>query len=189
MELDELKDKWNILSDEVAKQKLLTQNILDKAVKDKVKTMVSDYKYLSIIFYPLFFILLLFIISIDIPYKVMVIILLLCAMCISIWGTVVMNQLKRFISPTLSLTEREESFLKYKKHSRLCYIIEIFILAPATLVWIILFETHRGFPVLYTIVINILWIALPGYTGFKYYRKKMKEIEDCFKEYKEFMEE
>ena len=54
MELEELKEKWKILSEEVANQKLITHKILEKAVNDKVKTMfltINIYQYLLLLWY------------------------------------------------------------------------------------------------------------------------------------------
>ena len=76
-ELEELKEKWKMLSDEVANQKLVTQKILEKAVNDKIKTMVSDYKYASIILFVLLAVLLWFIISLDFLYKIFLLVLYL----------------------------------------------------------------------------------------------------------------
>jgi hypothetical protein len=84
MELEELKDKWKMLSEEVANQKILTQNILEKSVKDKVKTMVSDAQYVG--GFGMIFLLGVFILVIslpDIPHKMF----LLCILILTlIWG-------------------------------------------------------------------------------------------------------
>lgn len=189
MELEELKEKWKMLSDEVANQKLITHKILEKAVNDKVKTMVSDYKYLSILAIALVFIAIFLSIKIDIDYKLFTIIVCVIPVPFLIWGFFAMKILSSSISPTLSVYEREGRFLKYKRQERLCYILIAVIYLPIFIVWSITFENNRGFPLWLSIVrITILFI-IPCYISYKYSRRKMKKIEDSFKEYKEFMED
>ncbi len=189
MELEELKDKWKILSDEVANQKLITQKILEKAVNDKVKTMVSDYKYLSILAFVLIFIAFFLIIKIAPEYKLFTTIICFIPVPFLIWGVYAMKILSASVSPTLSLCEREGRFLKYKRQERLCYILVAVIYVPIFITWSIIFENNRGFPLWCSIVrITILFI-IPCYISYKYSRRRMKKIEDSFKEYKEFMED
>lgn len=189
MELEELKEKWNVLSEEVANQKLITQKILEKAVNDKVKTMVSDYKYISILAFVMVFVLFYLILKINIPYKFLTIIIGVVSVAVIIWGFFALNILKKSISPTLSLCEREEKFLKYKKHEKLCYILMAVVLVPIVIAWSLLFESNKGFPLWFSIVRITILVIIPCYLSYIYSRRRMRKIEESFKEYKEFMKE
>ena len=183
MELEELKDKWKILSDEVAGQKLVIKEMLEKAVKDKVKTMVSDYKYAAIILYVLIAILLWLIFSLDFPYKTLAVLFCALGVIIVIWGHFALRNLNKAISPTLSICKREQ----YKKQERLCYILEIVIILPVFVLWVICFGGVTGVPLWLSILKIVIFLAiLYGSTASSL--KKMKKIEESFKEYKEFME-
>lgn len=189
MELEELKEKWKMLSDEVANQKLVTQKILEKAVNDKIKTMVSDYKYISIILFVLLAVLLWFIISLDFSYKIFTVVILALTVIVGIWGFFTLGKLKKVISPTLSLCEREQYLIQYRKQEKLCYVFMAAIYAPLIILWCIVFDSDRGYQLWYSIVKNAVLFLIPGLLCYKYDRKKMKKIEESFKEYKEFMEE
>ena len=187
MELEELKDKWKILSDEVAGQKLVIKEMLEKAVKDKVKTMVSDYKYAAIISYVLIAILLWLIFSLDFPYKTLAVLFCALGVIILIWGHFALRNLNKAISPTLSICKREQYMMQYKKQERLCYILEIVIILPVFVLWVICFEGVTGVPLWLSILKIVIFLAiLYGSTASSL--KKMKKIEESFKEYKEFME-
>lgn len=189
MELEELKDKWKILSDEVANQKLITHKILEKAVNDNVKTMVSDNKYLSIHAFVLIFIAIFLSIKIDLEYKLFTIIVCVVPVPFLIWGIYAMKILSSSISPSLTLCERESRFLKYKRHERLCYILAAAIFVPVFIAWSITFDNNRGFPLWYSILSIVIFCMIPCYILYKYSLRRMKKIEDSFKEYKEFMED
>lgn len=189
MELEELKAKWKILSEEVANQKLITQKILEKAVNDKIRTMVSDYKYVSIIAFVLICVAIFLNIRIASEYKLFTTIICVMPVPFLIWGVYMMNILSLSISPTLSLYEREGRLLKYKRHERLYYILITVIFVPVFIVWSIIFENNRGLPLWLSIVrITVLFI-IPCCISYKYSRRRMKKIEESFKEYKEFMED
>lgn len=189
MELEELKEKWKMLSDEVANQKLVTQKILEKAVNDKVKTMISDYNYATIILFVLLAVLFWLIISLDFPYKLLTIIIFALGAIVGIWGFYALENLKKVISPTLSLCERERYLMQYKNQEKRCYIFIAVIYAPLIISWIFIFESNRGYPMWYIVVRNAVFFIIPCLLGYKYDRKRMKKIEESFKEYKEFIKE
>ena len=189
MELEELKDKWKMLSEEVANQKILTQNILEKSVKDKVKTVVSDAQYVG--GFGMIFLLGVFILVIslpNIPHKMFLLCILILTLIWGLWDVFFETKnLKKVTDVTLSLCEREDCLMRYKRYIKRAYIFIAAIFIPLISIWLVLFQIEMGESLLWSIS-KLLLYFLPVFFGSRYGLKKMKKIEESFKEYKEFME-
>lgn len=189
MELEELKVKWNILSEELSNQKIVNQNLLEKMLKDKVKIKVSDFNYGIGLLYVLLVVSFFLIFKFDIPFKTYMIVILALIAVYGIYGIFVTNNLKKVITPTLSLCEREKNLVQYKKHVKLSYIFTSFIFIPMAAIFKVIFDIERGMPWWFSIISISLMIILPFCISYRYGKKEMKKIEESFKEYKEFMNE
>ncbi len=187
MELEELKEKWNILSEELSNQKIVNQNLLEKMLKDKIKTKVSDFNYAIGLLYVLLVVLFFLIFKFNIPYKTYMIVILALTAVYGIYGIFVTNNLKKVIKPTLSLCEREKNLVQYKKHVKLSYIFISFIFIPMVMIFKVIFDMNRGMPWWFSVISIFLMIILPSCISYRYGKKEMKKIEESFKEYKEFM--
>ena len=188
MELDELKEKWNILSEEIANQKIVTQEIIDKSLKKKVRTVVTDGQYALGLMFVLMVGLLLFFFFNDFPYRVFAIIIIVICLLYGIWGFYEMSRLNKIISPMLNICEMENYLIKNKRQTKNAYIFSFLIILPSFFVWGVLVERSNGMPLLYSILKIAIFVAII-ISSSRYDRKKMKKIEESFKEYKEFMEE
>lgn len=191
MELEELKEKWKILSDEVANQKLITHKILEKAVNDKVKTMVSDAHYVGGfgIIIMLGFLILVSLLQ-NLPYKSFLLVILIFSIVWGVWECYFeTNNLKKFIDTSLSLYEREYYFMKHRRYIKRATIFILLIFVPLTALWLIIFQIDTGVPLWWAVIRLLIIILPPVYFGINHSRDKMKKIEDSFKEYKEFMED
>ena len=190
MEIEELKEKWKMLSDEVANQKILTQKILEKSVKDKVKTMVSDAQYVG--GFGMIFLLGVFILVIslpNLPHKMFLLCILMLSLIWGLWevffGT---KNLKKVTDVSLSLCERENCLLRHKRYIKRAYIFIAVIFLPLISIWLVLFKIEMGESLFWSISKLLLYL-LPVFFGSRYGLKKMKKIEESFNEYKEFMKE
>ena len=187
MELDELKEKWNILSEEVANQKIVTQEIIDRSLKKKVRTVVTDGQYALGLMFILMIGLLLFLLFNDFPYRIFAIINIVICMLYGIWGFYEMGRLSKIISPMLNICEMENYLIRYKRQTKNAYMISFLLILPSFFVWSVLVERSNGMPLLYSILKIAIFIAII-ISSSRESRRKMDEIEDGFKEYKEFME-
>ena len=188
MELDELKEKWNILSEEVANQKIITQEIIDKSLKKKVRTAVTDGQYALGFMFILMIGLLLFFFFDDFPYRNFAIIIIVICMLYGIWGFYEMSRLSKIISPMLNICEMENCLIRYKRQTKNAYMFSFLVILPSFFVWDVLVERSNGMPLLYSILKNAIFVAII-ISSSRYNRRKMDEIEEGFKEYKEFMKE
>lgn len=188
MELEELKEKWNVLSEEVANQRLITQEIIDKSLKKKIRTVGTDGQYALGLIFILMIGLLLFLLFNDFPYRIFAIIIIVICMLYGIWGFYEMIRLNKVITPTLNICEMENYLIRNKRHTKHTYMISFILILPSFFVWSVLVERSNGMPLLYSIIKIAIFVAIIIYSS-RDSRKKMRDIEKSFVEYKEFMKE
>ena len=88
----------------------------------------------------------------------------------------------------LNICEMENCLIRYKRQTKNAYMFSFLVILPSFFVWDVLVERSNGMPLLYSILKNAIFVAII-ISSSRYNRRKMDEIEEGFKEYKEFMKE
>lgn len=191
MELEELKQKWVILSKEVEKQKIINQKLMDNVVNQKLKGLIS-YNWFGLIFslFAISFIIYTDI-TIGIPeitiYLYIGVIAIVLSMIFNIYNFRILLKAKSYNQDLISA---EKTILKYRKNTINSYICAYVTVIPYMGYFFILFN-----PAL--ISTKLLWFIILIFLGalaftvieLRWNMGKIKNLQKSIEELKEFEKE
>lgn len=185
MELEELKQKWEVLSEEVDKQKITTKNILDNAIKSKAKSIsknLSEYVAIAAVCMPLF---IMFSVVGEFDLMPSYIWLMFAGGMLFelLFNLYLISLVKKMKSYTSNIQEIEYTLIKYRRWYDWSNIIGIIFIV---IIFAFLFTEGDNF--YFWILPLILGIGLGLILMMRDYRK-MRELKVRIKEYKEFIKE
>ena len=130
MELEELKQKWDILSKEVEKQKIINKKLMDNVVNQKLKGLISYHWFglaLSILVIPFVYYLGKSSGLSDLTY---IYIGLAGVIFFMIWGIFSFRILLKAKSYNQDLISAEKTIIKYRKSTTLSYLCQYIFIIP-----------------------------------------------------------
>lgn len=186
MELNEMKKKWEILSQQVEKLKSVNQEMLNKSVSGRVSKIIA-VNSAGVIILPLFIV----IISIfPLPFAQWVVVSLIAALSFfSIWTLINLLLLLKSKSYKNTLCETEHYFLTFRKSETLNYCVQTLLLIPWTIIFVCQYIHYVHIS---QILLLALWVVVTWVISFfitKIYFKRIKEVQKGFKDLKSFMED
>lgn len=189
MELNEMKKKWEILSQQVEKLKSVNQEMLNKSVSGRVSKIIA-VNSAGVIILPLFIV----IISIfPLPFAQWVGVSLIAALSFfSIWTLINLLLLLKSKSYKNTLCETERYFLIFKKSETINYCVQYLFMLPWSFIFI--YQYIQLTNITQTKIIILLLLLIIASWGVsllltKVYFKRIKEVQKEFKDLKSFMED
>lgn len=189
MELNEMKKKWEILSQQVEKLKSVNQEMLNKSVSGRVSKIIA-VNSAGVVILPLFIV----IISIfPLPFAQWVGVSLIAALSFfSIWTLINLLLLLKSKSYKNTLCETERYFLIFKKSETINYCVQYFFMLPWSFIFI--YQYIQLTNITQTKIIILLLLLIIASWGVsllltKVYFKRIKEVQKGFKDLKSFMED
>lgn len=196
MELDELKQKWDLLSQEVEKQKIINNKLLDNVINQKIKNL-NTYSFIGCILYAFAITFLIMIaqyihiqfsfISIGINSMFIIYISIISMIILLIWEVYNIYLLSKTKSYKNDLISAEKSVIKYKQ-SKIWSYYAGFVFSVMVISWFFfsfyqyLIQTNR---LLISIMLFICVVALAIWE-FKWDVGRVKELKKSIDELKEF---
>lgn len=186
MEIEELKQKWDLLSQEIEKQKIINKNLLDYIVNQKFKFLVS-YNWLGIIIAVVIIPIVIIIGNFkDIPPLFMYVGISALILFL-LWGIYNERLLLKTKLYKNDLITSEKSIIKYKQNT-LRYYLAQYLFLIIYLLWF--FITHHDLliaaKVLELSVVLILGAIALSLWEFKWYYGKVKELQKSISDLKNF---
>ena len=190
MELEELKQKWDILSKEVEKQKIINKKLMDNVVNQKLKGLIS-YNW---------FVLALSILVIPFVYYLgkrsglsdltFIYIGLAVVIIFAIWDMLNFRVLLKAKSYNQDLISAEKTIIKYRKNTINGYICAYIFIIPYLAYFFSFFKP-------YLIGSKLTWITILIFLGalaftvieLRWNMGKIKTLQKSIEELKEFEEE
>lgn len=190
MELEELKQKWDILSKEVEKQKIINQKLMDNVVNQKLKGLISYNWFglaLSILVIPFVYYLGKSSGLSDLTY---IYIGLAGVIFFMIWGIFSFRILLKAKSYNQDLISAEKTIIKYRKSTSLSYLCQYIFIIPYLVYCLFTFKQ-------YFISAGTLWVTILVFLGalaftvieLRWNMGKIKTLQKSIEELKEFEEE
>lgn len=190
MELEELKQKWDILSKEVEKQKIINKKLMDNVVNQKLKGLISYNWFglaLSILVIPFVYYLGKRSGLSDLTY---IYIGLAGVIFFMIWGIFSFRILLKAKSYNQDLINAEKTIIKYRKSTSLSYLCQYIFIIPYLVYCLLTFKQ-------YFIIAGTLWITILVFLGtlaftlveLRWNMGKIKTLQKSIEELKEFEEE
>lgn len=193
MELENLKQQWNALSEEVKKQKILNKKLIDNAVDAKMDTIMK-YNLVGIACCVLYVLLAIFypptIFSKHVfMYLNVVITFVGLWQCASFYLFLKMKHYRNDVATM------ERYLIKYQKSEKLNYVVQCIIMPP----FVFLFtrdmflrskdmEMFTSVP-FSAIAIFVTFVVVSAILGTMWYFKKIKDLKESVQNLKEFEEE
>lgn len=193
MELENLKQQWNALSEEVKKQKILNKKLIDNAVDAKMDTIMKYnlvgiaccvlYILLAIFYPPTIFSKHVFMyLNVVIPF-------------VGLWQCASFYLFLKMKHYRNDVATMERYLIKYQKSEKLNYVVQCIIMPP----FVFLFtrdmflrskdmEMFTSVP-FSAIVIFVTFVVVSAILGTMWYFKKIKDLKESVQNLKEFEEE
>ncbi|MBP1645284.1 MAG: hypothetical protein H6Q16_859 [Bacteroidetes bacterium] len=191
MELEELKQKWDILSKEVEKQKIINKKLMDNVVNQKLKGLIS-YNWLG---FALSIFAIIFVIYSDITigmpdvttYFYIGAIAVFCFMLYDIYNYRILLKAKNYNQDLISA---EKTIIKYRQNTINGYICSYVFIIPYLGYFFILFNPALLSTKLFWLVILIFLGALAfTFLIVRWDIGKIKNLQKSLSELKEFEKE
>lgn len=190
MELEELKQKWDILSKEVEKQKIINQKLMDNVVNQKLKGLISYNWFglaLSILVIPFVYYLGKRSGLSDLTY---IYIGLAGVIIFMIWGIFSFRIILKAKSYNQDLISAEKTIIKYRKSTSLSYLCQYIFIIPYLVYCLFTFKQ-------YFISAGTLWVTILVFLGalaitvieLRWNMGKIKTLQKSISELKEFEKE
>lgn len=190
MELEELKQKWDILSKEVEKQKIINQKLMDNVVNQKLKGLISYNWFgiaLSILVIPFVYYLGKRSGLSDLTY---IYIGLAGVIIFMIWGIFSFRILLKAKSYNQDLISAEKTIIKYRKNTTLSYLCQYIFIIPYLVYCLFTFKQLF-------ISAGTLWVTILVFLGalaftvieLRWNMGKIKTLQKSISELKEFEKE
>lgn len=193
MELENLKQQWNALSEEVKKQKILNKKLIDNAVDAKMDTIMK-YNLVGIACCVLYVLLAIFypptIFSKHVFMYLNVVILF-----VGLWQCASFYLFLKMKHYRNDVATMERYLIKYQKSEKLNYVVQCIIMPP----FVFLFtrdmflrseagEIFTSIP-FSAIAIFVTFVVVSAILGTMWYFKKIKDLKESVQNLKEFEEE
>jgi len=190
MELEDLKQKWDILSKEVEKQKIINQKLMDNLVNQKLKGLISYNWFglaLSILVIPFVYYLGKRSGFSDLTY---IYIGIVGVIIFAIWGMLNFRILLKAKSYNQDLISAEKTIIKYRKSTTLAYLCQYIFIIPYLAYFFYIFKpyfTDAG--TLWFII--LLFVGTLGFTVIevRWNLGKIKNLQKGISELKDFEKE
>lgn len=193
MELENLKQQWNALSEEVKKQKILNKKLIDNAVDAKMDTIMKYnlvgiaccvlYVLLAVFYPPTIFSKHVFMyLNVVIPF-------------VGLWQCASFYLFLKMKHYRNDVATMERYLIKYQKSEKLNYVVQCIIMPP----FVFLFtrdmflrseagEIFTSIP-FSAIAIFVTFVVVSAILGTMWYFKKIKDLKESVQNLKEFEEE
>lgn len=193
MELENLKQQWNALSEEVKKQKILNKKLIDNAVDAKMDTIMKYnlvgiaccvlYILLAIFYPPTIFSKHVFMyLNVVIPF-------------VGLWQCASFYLFLKMKHYRNDVATMERYLIKYQKSEKLNYVVQCIIMPP----FVFLFtrdmflrseagEIFTSIP-FSAIAIFVTFVVVSAILGTMWYFKKIRDLKESVQNLKEFEEE
>lgn len=193
MELENLKQQWNALSEEVKKQKILNKKLIDNAVDAKMDTIMKYnlvgiaccvlYVLLAIFYPPTIFSKHVFMyLNVVIPF-------------VGLWQCASFYLFLKMKHYRNDVATMERYLIKYQKSEKLNYVVQCIIMPP----FVFLFtrdmflrskdmEMFTSVP-FSAVAIFVTFVVVSAILGTMWYFKKIKDLKESVQNLKEFEEE
>ena len=193
MELENLKQHWNVLSEQVKKQKILNKKLIDNAVEAKMDTIMKYnlvgigccvlYVLLLIFYPPTIFSRHVFIyLNIVIPF-------------IGLWQCASFYLFLKMKHYRNDVATMERYLIKYQKSEKLNYVVQCIIMPPFVFLFtrdmFLRSESTEMFTLIpfSAVAIFVSFVVVSGILGTIWYFKKIKDLKESIQNLKEFEEE
>ena len=193
MELENLKQQWNALSEEVKKQKILNKKLIDNAVDAKMDTIMKYnlvgiaccvlYVLLAIFYPPTIFSKHVFMyLNVVIPFEGL-------WQCASFY---IFLKMKHYRNDVATM---ERYLIKYQKSEKLNYVVQCVIVTPFVFMFIgDMFLRSKEMEMFTSVpfsavAIFVTFVVLSGILSAIWYFKKIKDLKESVQNLKEFEEE
>lgn len=193
MELENLKQQWNALSEEVKKQKILNKKLIDNAVDAKMDTIM---KYnlvgiaccvlyvLLVIFYPptIFSKHVFMYLNVVIPF-------------VGLWQCASFYLFLKMKHYRNDVATMERYLIKYQKSEKLNYVVQCVIVTPFVFMFIgDMFLRSKEMEMFTSVpfsavAIFVTFVVVSGILSAIWYFKKIKDLKESVQNLKEFEEE
>lgn len=193
MELENLKQQWNALSEEVKKQKILNKKLIDNAVDAKMDTIMKYnlvgiaccvlYVLLAIFYPPTIFSKHVFMyLNVVIPF-------------VGLWQCASFYLFLKMKHYRNDVATMERYLIKYQKSEKLNYVVQCIIMPP----FVFLFtrdmflrseagEIFTSIP-FSAVAIFVTFVVVSAILGTMWYFKKIRDLKESVQNLKEFEEE
>lgn len=193
MELENLKQQWNVLSEQVKKQKILNKKLIDNAVDAKMDTIMK-YNLVGIGCCVLYVLLVIFypptIFSRHITIYLNVIIPF-----IGVWQCVSFYLFLKMKHYRNDVATMEHYLIKYQKSEKLNYVVQCIIMTPFVFMFIRDMFLRNEVVEMFTsipfsaVAIFVSFVVVSGIFGAIWYFKKIKTLKESIQNLKEFEQE
>mgnify|MGYP003290386505 CR=1 FL=1 len=193
MELENLKQQWNALSEEVKKQKILNKKLIDNAVDAKMDTIMK-YNLVGIACCVLYVLLAIFYPP-TIFSKHVFMYLNVVIQFVGLWQCASFYLFLKMKHYRNDVATMERYLIKYQKSEKLNYVVQCIIMPP----FVFLFtrdmflrseagEIFTSIP-FSAIAIFVTFVVVSAILGTMWYFKKIKDLKESVQNLKEFEEE
>ncbi|MDO5665261.1 MAG: hypothetical protein Q4G63_08405 [Bacteroidia bacterium] len=189
MELEQLKQQWDILHKKLDEQQIINKRLMENAVKGKIKSISNENwggLILVVFTIPFIWIMQHNYKSLDTDVFYFALFLMFLSLLFSIYSTFLFDKTMK----KKSILEREKGLLKFKKINYISTFI-ITVLAIVFMVWVVI-SMYKQFMQANMLEIAILFfIAAMGFgiwVTYKYFRK-INELHQSISDLKEFEKE
>ena len=193
MELENLKRQWNVLSEQVKKQKILNKKLIDNAVDAKMDSIMkynlvgigcSVLYVLLVIFYPptIFSKHVFIYLNVVIPF-------------IGLWQCASFYLFLKMKHYRNDVATMERYLIKYQKSEKLNYVVQCIIMPPFVFLFtrdmFLRSESTEMFTLIpfSAVAIFVSFVVVSGILGTIWYFKKIKDLKESIQNLKEFEEE
>lgn len=193
MELENLKQKWNVLSEQVKKQKILNKKLIDNAVDAKMDTIMKYnlvgiaccvlYVLLAIFYPPTIFSKHVFMyLNVVIPF-------------VGLWQCASFYLFLKMKHYRNDVATMERYLIKYQKSEKLNYVVQCVIVTPFVFMFIgDMFLRSKDMEMFTSVpfsavAIFVTFVVLSGILSTIWYFKKIKDLKESVQNLKEFEEE
>jgi len=186
MELDELKQKWDLLSQEVEKQKIINTKLLDNVINQKIKNL-NTYSFIGSILYAAFIPVLIMVAQYKHFQGSAIYIAIISMFILFLWEVYNIYLLSKTKSYKNDLISAEKLVIKYKQ-SKIWSYYAGFVFIVMVVSWFFfsfnqfLMETNRlmiSIVLLACVIVLAIW-------EFKWDIGRVKELKKSMDELKEF---
>lgn len=190
MELEELKQKWDILSKEVEKQKIINKKLMDNVVSQKLKGLIS-YNWVGLVFSLLAIPFVLYLGKQsglgDLTY---IYIGIAGVVFFMIWGMFSFRILLKAKSYNQDLISAEKMIIKYRKSTILSYLCQYIYIIPYLAYFFYFFKPYLIDAKITWFVILLFLSALAiTVVELKWNMGKIKNLQKSISELNEFEKE
>ena len=189
MELDELKQQWEMLHQKLDEQELINKRLMENAVKQKIKSISNEnWSGLILVIFtiPFIWIMQYNYNGLDTNVFYFGLLLMFSSLIFSIYSTLLFDKIMK----KKSIMEREKGLLKFKKINYISSFVGI-VLGVVFMVWVTISmyeQLVKGKMVEIAIFSFIAAMAFGGWVTYKYFRK-INELHQDISDLKDFEKE